>query len=554
VHRSLRPCFLVLFFLLTLTAKLPAFLSVGNLESPDPPPNYRVGHLDSETESDSYIWPLFRFYTSEDTNQYSMLPIFSYRKEKEEAREDTTHVIWPFFKQRYREKHWTSNERKEFSFWPLYHTVWEHDEKYGKIWHRYLFPLYFAGKQPQNNGRYFILFPFIWYADNAILVAPLFPKRPQTFAAIWPLVGHFKNYWNRDRITFLFWPLFIKSSEGKPDERIDVYSMPWPFLGYYHSKVMNGFYVWPLFSRVNKPNDYTRAYWLWPLGHYRSEVVDEDDRYRDQVKGDRWWLFWFFPFYGKADLGLFDYLNIFPFYGEVDMNGRRVRGYFFAMYNRDENFRQGIATNRILWFMFKWTNEIPIKEEFADPPPERPKRSGIIFIYKKTKTETKLRLRALLTLYQLKIDRFVDEIFTRQYFLPFYGRQTREFPQEDVKMTTKYIFPFYREVSFNQTHQYQSAPHLFFYTSIDQIDRNIGGIWEIWRKERNPQDGSYSESIFGSLYRHGKDGDGTTHRQVNLGLVKGKWTRGENGKRKGETSLIFGLLKYKWNKSGKDSN
>lgn len=559
--------FLTFFFLLSLLLPqvIPAqqnpfsFVDLGGsrekpvaADQPKPlvPAFYQVGPFSvaATKEEQNWSWlPFLHYSNNPEQKWWAVTPLYSVYEDKVQNRK-STHVLWPLWRSERRAQSWAAEDRRSWSVFPVFHSMREVDKRYGPNKNQYLFPLYYQGSQPEQKGKYFILFPFVWYGENARMVVPLFPKRPQTFAAVWPLMGHFENYWNRHTIDYVLWPLYVRSIEGQDPEvdKITHYSFIWPIFGYFDSKVMGGFNVWPLVSRVEKKDDYIRAYWLWPLGHYRYEKVPEWTDKRSEET-------WFIPFYVDAKTPKYKFNMVFPFYGDLDMKGRRSRGYALAIYNTNENFRSGIRNHRLLWFLFRWTTKIdpnPRYDEFVLHP--EPMQGGGFFpFYVKQKNSEKLRVIAPWPIYTLKKDFDADRTYTRQYLFPFYALTKKTYSvaengEQRAPEVKRYIWPFYRKTTLKDGSTYTNIPQLFPTLDVEELDRNYAPFWSIYRAERDPKTGARNEMIFGSLYRTAKDSDGSRHKQLNLLVYKSKRSRSAEGERTGETQLLFGLIKHRW--------
>ncbi|MGF1571627.1 MAG: hypothetical protein ACFCU1_00980 [Sumerlaeia bacterium] len=521
-----------------------------NQSPPLIPAYYQVGPFSVTASKAQQNWSFFPFlnYSNTERQKYwSITPFYSVYEDKEQNRK-STHVLWPLWRSERRAQSWAAEDRTSTSVFPIFHRMKEVDERYGPNQHQYLFPFYFQGSQKEANGRYFILFPFIWYAENARLVVPLFPKRPQTFAAFWPFIGHFENYWNRHTIDYVLWPLFVRSIEGaeETNDKITHYSFIWPIFGLYKSDVMGGFNVWPLISRVEKPDEYIRAYWLWPLGHYRYEKVPEwEDKRSEQT--------WFIPFFASANTPNYKYDLVFPFYGELDMKGRRSRGYALAIYNTNENFRSSIRNHRLFWFLIRWTTKIDPNPRYNDFTlhPEPLQGGGVFPFYVNQWNSSKRRVLAPWPIYSYRKDVDTDQIYTRQFLFPFFARTEKEFPAangEPQRLTQvkRYVWPFYRKTTLDDDSTYTNIPHLFPILDVNEIDRNYAPFWSLYRAERDPKTGARNEQILGSIYRKEKEANGTRNKQLNLLVYKGKWSKDAQGNRSGEVKILFGLIKSTW--------
>src|SRR5690606_36445943 len=231
--------------------------------------------------------------------------------------------------------------------------------------------------------------------------------------------------------------------------------------------------LWPLWSHVARENEFRRGYFLWPLGHYRKELTPEPgDKELDE-------MFLFLPFYGRVRDEKMDYDLVFPFCGRLDMEGRRVRGYALALYNENDNLRKGIREHRLLWFLIRWTSDIPreVGEEVAGEEPPDPMRGGGVFpIYLKRENESKLRETIAWPIYSRRVDEYEDYVLRRNYLLPFYGRRVTDFA-DGRESESGFLFPFYRWDETEEEKVYKSAPSLFPYSHSEPLDRNWAPVW-----------------------------------------------------------------------------
>lgn len=480
-------------------------------------------------------WPFGHRIDSTSESMTALHPVFSYYKNKvDESRE--FHLLWPLLAWSYRAEAWGETDRHRLGILPLWFSASGVRDS-GPYWYRYLFPLYFEGEQAEAGGRYFILFPFLWYARNAQLAVPLFPRRTQNFTAVWPLAGDFRGYFNRDRFRFLLWPLFVESWDRQGDDAFKVYSFIWPIFGLYQSDNdrIHGFRVWPLFSRVVREDEFTRAYWLWPLGHFRKGRISQtDDRQEDVLL--------FLPFYGKVRRPTYDYDMIFPFYGKLDMKGRKTRGYALAIYNEDDNLRTGIRNHRILWFLVSWTSEIPRDPELSHNGVREGYRGGGVFPFYVSRTKSNAERRTILwPIYHEKSNRYEDHDFDRTYLMPFYANQVKQFDDGGTEART-FVFPFFRKWRLADGEQYRSILHLWFYTKWDGIDRNWAPLWTIWKKWENSETGESRSNLFGHLYTHDRNWLGVERSSYNFLIFRTEKFTGPNRPAEHHTRLFWGLV------------
>ncbi|MDK2972934.1 MAG: hypothetical protein PWP23_2689 [Candidatus Sumerlaeota bacterium] len=482
-------------------------------------------------------WPFLHWKDGEPGSLRALHPVFSKQRDSENGYV-TSDIFWPLWTWTYRPETPTWRERKATTFFPFWYAV--SGEKNGiEKRYRYLVPFYWQGEtrdpdSGQIDSDYFILFPFLWKANNAKLTFPIFPRRPQNFFAIWPLWGEFHGFWNRDLIEFVLWPLFVRSSRGEGEDRLVQTSVPWPFVSWIRGGAGTwGFRLWPLVAYAEVPGKTKRAYWLWPLGQYR---VEGEGAERREVN-------FFIPFWGRIRTPDLRYDMVFPFYGRLDMKGRRVRGYALAAYNEDDDLRAGLRRHRLLWFLFRWTSTIEVPKELT-PSRSDPMRGGGFFpFYVHNSNSTREQLIAPWPIHAYRRTKSDDRTYDRRYVMPFYLRQTTLWKGggRDQQLA---IFPFYRALEGRDGSSYESAPHLFPYTNARSIDRNWAPFWTAWSREREAQARLTRTRVLGGTWQGDENWLGVRRRKLDTGIVKWESWEGTVRPQEKHASLLWGALKY----------
>lgn len=501
------------------------------------------------TDSRWFFWPFVETGSGPGGRYVDVHPFYSWHGDAETGG-DSSHALWPLVIRTHRPDAWGTKDRRTLDIVPLWHSSTGDQGERGRVGHRYLVPFYWAGKQSgtedRPGGRYLIVFPFLWHAENARLVAPLFPTRPQNFSAFFPFGGTFDGYWNRDRVRFFLWPLLVESTKRTPDETVKLYSFPWPFVGLYSAEKTTGFRLWPLFSRVHKPGEFTRAYWLWPLGHYRREASAETGRSPRE-------LALFLPFYGRARDGKYEYDLAFPFYGELRQKGRHTRGYALAIYNEDDDLRKGLRSHRLLWFLVRWTSRIPATvEPRVEPTPEDvasspgPMEGGGVFpVYLKRTNSRSVRQTIAWPFYNRRIDRYDDRTYRREFLLPFYGRaETRH--SDGKNRGGWFLWPLKRSIVHRDGTTFSSVPHLFPYMSAEPVDLNWAPLWMAWTRSADPATGEVRTRLLGNFSAFDRQADGTVTRQLNAAVWSWRGSKAPDGSRSGRSNILFGLASRHW--------
>ncbi len=86
------------------------------------------------------------------------------------------------------------------------------------------------------------------------------PDKKTSYRALFPIGGTLMHRFSRDRISFVLWPLYLQTEKAGAVTT----STPWPI---FHTTrgAAQGFALWPLYGREDRPGFYHREYYLWPL-------------------------------------------------------------------------------------------------------------------------------------------------------------------------------------------------------------------------------------------------------------------------------------------------
>lgn len=520
--RCVLPSLLVLFSLLPARAFPQAF------------PFYDQSTTQDEKEEK---WILYPFYSEERTSNsltIALHPVFSWYKETDTEKKDFD-VLWPIFSYRYRPETQASTNYRSGYLFPLYYE--RSERRFGRDnFDRIILPIWFEGTQG-DRGRYQILVPFYWYSRNARLTTPMFPPREQTFAALFPIAGDFRGYWNRDRIRFLLWPLFVHSSEGTGSDYNQIHSILWPFFGVYSGPKVSGFRIWPLFAYVEKEGESKRAYWLWPLGHYRKGRIGKtNDGQQDVVL--------FIPFYARFRQPNVKLDMVFPFYGKLEVGDRVSRGYVLALYNTDLNYRKGTREQRFLLFLFRRKTPLPGYDP-ASIDPDVTLGGGVFPIYMRTHNANRIIKSILWPLHQYRYNRYNEFTYTRSYILPVYSRRTREFNNGDT-VESRFVFPFFRYRKSTRDNVESNALHLFYYSDVENIDRLYAPLWSWWEKRENLRSGEKTLRWFRNAWIYERTATGEERKRANLLLYNFKSETAADGTKTRQIKLFFGLIRHSW--------
>ena len=346
--------------------------------------------------------------------------------------------------------------------------------------------------------RYFMLIPpVVWSQDPS----------GRTVRAIFPIGGVVERFVTYDRIVFAAFPLYMKTErEGRTS-----YHVLWPFFAWsFKPGGPTGFRFWPFYG-VNKTEFRERRFFLWPFFH-----VHHDRLHLSPDKQEHLWMF--FPFVGRERVGsLRSTTVLWPFFGYAsdpasgfwawdgpwpfvryqrpgtsDAATRSRVWPFFGHYEGD-----GLESSSVLWPILTWRTE-------TYPDGRREAENYVPFWQNWRRYDLSDRREGswekLWPVYQ----RYVDE-------------------KADRAQLERFAFP---------------ALNPLWHTPV--IDDHYAWVYELYVKERI--DERIRERSWGGLWR--RDRDAYEDRTYLTGL----WSRRiyvAAGERVKETSLLFGLLRWR---------
>ncbi len=484
-----------------------------------------------EDQSETWVlWPFYSDQKTTDTRTVAVHPFFS-KKWEHSTGKVSTDALWPFYMQRYVPEEGAEKKIDRNVVFPFFFRKRWYERGVESFVH-VLFPLWLNSKYP-DGGRAQILFPFFWYGKDVKIGFGITPPREMTFAAIFPLIGDIRGYYARDRILFFLWPLYVFSSQGRGDDYNEIHSILWPITGFYRGPEVKGFRLWPLVSYVKKEGEFNRAYFLWPLGHYREGRISRDNPGREKV-------FLFIPFYGYIKRPSFEFQMLFPLYGKLDIGKRKVRGYALGLYNQDYNYRTGIREDRYFWFIGRVRKPIPgFDPEEIDK--DASQGGGIFPFYTRLESDRKVIKNVLWPLGRYFYHDYDGYSLTRKYFLPVYGNWRKDF-DDGTTTQRKFFFPFFRAFEYEDGRKETKALQLAFFFYGPLLERNWGPLYTIFEKSTDEKRGTKEIRWFKEFFHFERAEDGTERKKVNLLFYEFESVRKPGEPKEGHTKLFWGLI------------
>jgi hypothetical protein len=159
----------------------------------------------------------------------------------------------PFYSKTTSAERW----RKDY-LWPLYTRKGFKKEAYG----RFLFMGWSADFSPETERHRTWILPFYFRGTSA---------QGEDYFAIFPLGGTLCEFLTRDRIHFVLFPLYVRSSINE----VETTSVLWPIGSKTSGDRVERFRVWPFYGTSVLEDEFEKKFVLWPL---YSSVKYTNDR------------------------------------------------------------------------------------------------------------------------------------------------------------------------------------------------------------------------------------------------------------------------------------
>ncbi len=322
-----------------------------------------------------------------DTTVSTLWPIYDYRA-SETADYQSLHMFGPFI------KYETKGGESEFAVRPFFYSAADDEESsqtdvfYPLFSHKsdaessssniiQLFSIDHGSRESGSSNRHY-LFPFFFYGE----------EEQGTYKAFFPVAGTLYNWFGRDRISFVLFPLY--SHTERKTTHID--NVLWPIFAKVSGENESGYKFWPIYGQSRKEGVYRKKFFLWPI--FFSESLKQDTDNPQEVRA-AWPLFvsksspkksqdfFLWPFFSRTDDHVKEYssfnapwplirvtegeryhgLKILPFYSDETMDVKRERWYLWPIYKIEEMNSELIERrrDRVLFFLYSDTREIRLE-------------------------------------------------------------------------------------------------------------------------------------------------------------------------------------------------
>lgn len=358
-----------------------------------------------------------------------------------------------------------------------------------------LFSFATGGTTETNTARRFTIFPFYFQQRST--------DPAQNYTAVLPFYGHLQNRFNRDAMTVVGFPLYLKS--WKKGVETDNYLFP--IVHVREGEGLDGWQVFPLVGHEHKDittvtNVYGEAevnpghdkwFALWPLvAGQRTGIGTAQAKtnllalpfYTSQRSAQRDQTSWLWPFFTATEDREHDYREWsgpWPFYGRARGPGKQSDR-FWPLFGRSR--KPGVEVQFWLWPGYR--------KSVVESPPLYRERTRIGFLIYTDLTERNLETGAE----KKRLDLW-----------PLFVRRQAA----DGSRRLQVLAPLEPLMPYNRS-----------------VERNYSPLWSLWRQEWNPRAEAHSTSVLWNTYR----------------------SESSPGRKK--CSILFGLIRYQTGPEGTD--
>ncbi|MEM7166066.1 MAG: hypothetical protein AAF581_11400 [Planctomycetota bacterium] len=347
-------------------------------------------------------------------------------------------ALWPLY------RNTTSKGRRTEWLLPLWYNS-HHPNTDGTVdWDAFLFPLFFFGNDPAENGRYFLFFP---------------------------LGGRWNGILGQDTADFALFPFYLRMRDR---ERISTHIL-WPFFNRVTGPYNDGLRVWPFYGRYRgftretaadpEPQlKYDRRYYLWPFFH-----AHENDLELPRPSTTRWF---------------------FPFYGTIASSNRKQTSVLWPLYQHETDEKREYVSHRSFGLGWNYTRSPELD------------RTDMWPLFGVSKTPDSYRQFALFPLQRYEAWRDNSRRGRHWWVLPFVSHHEITDLRAGTQKVHTLVWPFFRKRKEESGATYYYAPELLPYSDQQRIEPLYARFWRLYRAvDRGPGKGSAWELFYGLLRR-----------------------------------------------------
>lgn len=396
---------------------------------------------------------------------------------------------------------WQDNKnsrKKELDIlYPLF-TYWQKDNL--KTVQMLLYIMRYDSETLENGftEREFTLFPFIFYRDAY--------EDERDHFGFFPVYGDLRDSFSKDKIKFVLFPLYMKTrSDGDKTT-----SVLWPIFSVY-SGDHDGFRIWPIYGkRTKQKNELQNEFVLWPF----------------YVKNEK-------QFYGERVYSR----SFFPFYSETEMFGMSNKTYFWPLFSKTENEREGFERWDVPWPLVNITRGNKYQNRFFP------------FYSESESSETDKDGFILWPLYKYSTIHLYNYTREKKQIFLFLYKDEKYIPKNEEGKEGRRIdlWPLFSYSNLNEkSHFHILTVFEPFIRSNERLYRNYAPFWRIL-EYRKTADNDSKLSLLWDIITYRKTPPGSTlNIQPVIPLLKLK-----NHKDEDSFKLLGGLLGFTDGESGK---
>lgn len=391
---------------------------------------------------------------------------------------------------------------------------WSHDRYPNGDWSsRYLVPLGFTSHRQEEGRATSWLFPlYVWtrgpQADGStewrLAALPGFLMKSNSVTGRqmgwFPLFGRFEDVLTYERVVFVLWPLFVYAERNDSVS----YHFLYPILGWTRGGGERSHHLWPLYGRARIEDRYDRTYLLWPFFHLVRNALGGGGEEPETT----WMLF---PLLGHTQRGTYQaWTWLWPLFG----------------YAWDP--RSGF-----------WAWDGPFFLVRIQRGPDDVRRTRFWPIWSRLETADLQATSWLWPIVHLRHE--VNGTSEREsaWVVPVWQSWDQVDHATGAEAGWRKLFPFF-QLERRDAWERGSFPTLDPFWRNDVVDRHFAWTWKLWEWEREGE--LRRERSWLGLWRRERDA-GEDRRSL-AGLWSARTYR-RDGRRVRETSLLFGLLRWR---------
>lgn len=326
--------------------------------------------------------------------------------------------------------------------------------------------------------------------------------------AWFPFYGKIESMLSYDRLEWVVWPFYMKSTKGD----ITRYSVLWPFFAQAKSDTARIWRIWPLIGEKTIYGQETGGFMLWPFFYVRHDNLKARPEFRRST-------YWAWPFFGRQETHTFQSTSVlWPFFG----------------YSQDS--KSGY---------WAWDGPWPLVRFQRPGTSERATRSRLWPLWSEYEGDRLTSNWWLFPFINSQSARLYDGTRESFFVVPFYQSFEREW-SHGASLKWRRIWPLLLQETRDGVRT-RAFPSLNPLWRTPAIERMYGWLWELYNDEVGP-DVVRQRAVYGIWWRE-KDADEDRR------YISGLWSNRrytQQGERVSETSLLFGLIR--WRSGGPDGS